>query len=208
MSKQVLIETFQFTPKPVVLAEGKSTNGNVLVEGILATAEVKNGNGRYYAKDLWQREINKYMENVKQNRAMGELDHPESSIINLKNVSHKINKMWWDGDNVMGVIEILPTPSGNIVKSLIESKIPVGVSSRGMGSLKPMGEGMMEVQDDFELVAWDFVSTPSNPGSYMYPVGMGNINEGLNLNQIQKDYSKLNDIVRDILCSNGTCPIF
>jgi hypothetical protein len=77
-----------------------------------------------------------------------------------------------------------------------------------MGSLKPMGEGMMEVQDDFELVALDFVSTPSNPGSYMYPVGMGNINEGLNLNQIQKDYSKLNDILRDILCSNGTCPIF
>ena len=208
MSKQVLIETFQFTPKPVVLTEGKSTNGNVLVEGILATAEVKNGNGRYYAKDLWQREINKYMENVKQNRAMGELDHPESSIINLKNVSHKINKMWWDGDNVLGVIEILPTPSGNIVKSLIENKIPVGVSSRGMGSLKPMGEGMMEVQDDFELVAWDFVSTPSNPGSYMYPVGVENLNEGLNLNSISKDYSKVNDIVRDILCSNGTCPIF
>jgi len=208
MSKQVLIETFQFTPKPVILAEGKSTNGNTLVQGILATAEVKNGNGRYYAKDLWQREINKYMENVKQNRAMGELDHPESSIINLKNVSHKINKMWWNGDNVMGVIEILPTPSGNIVKSLIENKIPVGVSSRGMGSLKPMGEGIMEVQDDFELLCFDFVSTPSNPGSYMYPTSVGNINEGLNLNSINKDYSKLNDIVRDILCSNGTCPIF
>lgn len=208
MSKQILIETFQFTPKPVILAEGKSTNGNVLVEGILATAEVKNGNGRYYAKDLWQREINKYMENVKQNRAMGELDHPESSIINLKNVSHKINKMWWNGDNVMGVIEILPTPSGNIVKSLIESKIPVGVSSRGMGSLKPMGEGMMEVQDDFELLCWDFVSTPSNPGSYMYATGISNLNEGLEPAFKSKDYSKLNDIVRDILCSNGTCPIF
>jgi hypothetical protein len=164
MSKQILIETSLFIPKPITLTEGKSVNGNLLVKGILATAEVKNGNGRYYAKDLWQREINKYMENVKQNRSMGELDHPESSIINLKNVSHKINKMWWDGDNVMGVIEILPTPSGNIVKSLIENKIPVGVSSRGMGSLKPMGENMMEVQDDFELLCWDFVSTPSNPG--------------------------------------------
>lgn len=208
MSKQILIETSLFIPKPIQLTEGKSVNGNLLVEGILATAEVKNGNGRYYAKDLWQREINKYMENVKQNRSMGELDHPESSIINLKNVSHKINKMWWDGDNVIGVIEILPTPSGNIVKSLIENKIPVGVSSRGMGSLKPMGEGMMEVQEDFELLCWDFVSTPSNPGSYMYPVGTQNLNEGLNLLSITKDYSKVNEIIRDILCSNGTCPIF
>jgi hypothetical protein len=208
MSKQILIETSLFIPKPITLTEGKSVNGNLLVKGILATAEVKNGNGRYYAKDLWQREINKYMENVKQNRSMGELDHPESSIINLKNVSHKINKMWWDGDNVMGVIEILPTPSGNIVKSLIENKIPVGVSSRGMGSLKPMGENMMEVQDDFELIAWDFVSTPSNPGSYMYPMGTQTLNEGLDFLPLTKDYSKVNDIVRDILCSNGTCPIF
>jgi len=208
MSKQILIETSLFIPKPITLTEGKSVNGNLLVKGILATAEVKNGNGRYYAKDLWQREINKYMENVKQNRSMGELDHPESSIINLKNVSHKINKMWWDGDNVMGVIEILPTPSGNIVKSLIENKIPVGVSSRGMGSLKPMGENMMEVQDDFELLCFDFVSTPSNPGSYMYEIGVGKLNEGLNLSSVNKDYSKVNDIVRDILCSNGTCPIF
>jgi hypothetical protein len=208
MSKQILIETSLFIPKPITLTEGKSVNGNLLVKGILATAEVKNGNGRYYAKDLWQREINKYIENVKQNRSMGELDHPESSIINLKNVSHKINKMWWDGDNVMGVIEILPTPSGNIVKSLIENKIPVGVSSRGMGSLKPMGENMMEVQDDFELLCFDFVSTPSNPGSYMYEIGVGKLNEGLNLSSVNKDYSKVNDIVRDILCSNGTCPIF
>jgi hypothetical protein len=208
MSKQILIETSLFIPKSITLTEGKSVNGNLLVKGILATAEVKNGNGRYYAKDLWQREINKYMENVKQNRSMGELDHPESSIINLKNVSHKINKMWWDGDSVMGVIEILPTPSGNIVKSLIENKIPVGVSSRGMGSLKPMGENMMEVQDDFELLCFDFVSTPSNPGSYMYEIGVGKLNEGLNLSSVNKDYSKVNDIVRDILCSNGTCPIF
>ena len=208
MSKQILIETSLFIPKPISLTEGKSVNGNLLVKGILATAEVTNGNGRYYAKDLWQREINKYMENVKQNRSMGELDHPESSIINLKNVSHKINKMWWDGDNVMGVIEILPTPSGNIVKSLIENKIPVGVSSRGMGSLKPMGENMMEVQDDFELLCWDFVSTPSNPGSYMYPNDTQTLNEGLELVFATKNYSKVNEIVRDILCSNGTCPIF
>jgi hypothetical protein len=89
-----------------------------MVEGILATAEVKNGNGRYYPRELWEREIDKYMESVKQNRALGELDHPESSVINLKNVSHNITEMWWDGDKVMGKIEILPTPSGNILKAL------------------------------------------------------------------------------------------
>jgi len=202
--KQVLIETQYFTAKPSKLTEGKSSTGNPLVEGILATAEVKNGNGRYYAKDLWQREIDKYMESVKANRALGELDHPDSSIINLKNVSHNIKKIWWDGDQVMGVIEILPTPSGNILKALFENNIPVGVSSRGMGSLKQMGE-MMEVQDDFELLCWDFVSTPSNPGSYMKEVGM--MNESKTPQQINK-YQKVNSVITDILCANGSCLIF
>jgi hypothetical protein len=178
-----------------------SDRGNPLVEGVLATAEVKNGNGRYYSRDLWEREIEKYMQSVKENRAMGELDHPESSIINLKNVSHNIKKIFWKQDNVMGVIEILPTPSGNILKSLFENGIPVGVSSRGMGSLKQMGE-LMEVQDDFELLCWDFVSTPSNPGSYMHLV-----KEGLDFST-QNKYAKVNSIVTEILCANGSCPIF
>ena len=107
----LLTETHLFKANPVFLTEGKvSDRGLPLVEGILATAEVKNGNGRYYSRDLWEREIDKYMPLVKENRAMGELDHPESSVINLKNVSHNISDMWWDGDNVMGKIEILPTP--------------------------------------------------------------------------------------------------
>jgi hypothetical protein len=202
--KQILIETQTFTAKPAKLVEGKSSTGNPLVEGILATAEVKNGNGRYYSKDLWEREINKYMDSVKQNRALGELDHPDSSIINLKNVSHNIKKLWWDNDNVMGVIEILPTPSGNILAALFQNGIPVGVSSRGMGSLKQMGE-LMEVQDDFELLCWDFVSTPSNPGSYMKEAGMMNESKLPNQNN---QYQKVNSIITDILCANGTCPIF
>ena len=202
--KQVLIETQYFSAKPVKLTEGKSSTGNPVVQGILATAEVKNGNGRYYSKDLWEREIDKYMENVNANRALGELDHPDSSIINLKNVSHNIKKIWWDGDNVLGAIELLPTPSGNILKALFENSIPVGVSSRGMGSLKQMGE-LMEVQDDFELLCWDFVSTPSNPGSYMKEAGM--MNESKQNKQTNK-YQKVNSIITDILCSNGSCPIF
>jgi len=205
MSKLLLIETITFVPQPVKLTEGlKSKSGNMIVEGVLATPEVKNGNGRYYSKDLWGREIDKYMELVKNRRACGELDHPETQVINLKNVSHNIVSIWWDGDNIMGKLEILPTPSGNIVKALIDSGISVGVSSRGMGSLKPMGENMMEVQDDFELLCWDFVSTPSNPGSYMASVGL---NESIQ-NVSTKNYSRVNNVIRDILCSNGTCPVF
>ncbi len=199
--KSLLIETRPFSVSPMSLTEGKSVNGNPLVEGILATCEVKNGNGRYYSKDLWEREIDKYMTLVKERRVCGELDHPDSQIINLKNVSHNISSIWWDGDNIIGKIEILPTPSGNILKALIESGIKVGVSSRGMGSLKQVGE-MLEVQDDFELLCWDFVSTPSNPGSYMQLVREGK--ENLPENK----FAKVNSLLTEILCANGTCPIF
>jgi hypothetical protein len=202
MNKQILIETHLFKVSPVSLTEGKTSGrGNPMVEGILATAEIKNGNGRYYSKDLWEREINKYMGSVRENRALGELDHPESSIINLKNVSHNIAELWWEGDDVMGKIEILPTPSGNILKALIESGITVGVSSRGMGSLQEKS-GVLEVQDDFELLCWDFVSTPSNPGSFMKP-----LNEGMSTSNVDP-YSKVNSIITDILCSQGTCPVW
>ena len=201
MSKQLLIETHTFHISPSQLNENvNKENGNLIVEGILATAEVKNGNGRYYAKDLWNREMDKYKDLVDQRRSMGELDHPESTVINLKNVSHLINDFWWDGDNVMGKIEILPTPSGNILKELIKNGVSVGVSSRGMGSLVPNGS-VMEVQDDFELLCWDFVSTPSNPGSYMHVLKEGK-------EQITFDYTKVNQILHEILCSKGNCPIF
>ena len=197
--KQVLIETQAFNVKPVSLTESIAPSGNPLVEGILATAEVKNGNGRYYSKELWEREIDKYKEVVKENRATGELDHPESSIINLKNVSHIIRDMWWDGDNVIGKIEVLPTNAGNILKALIENNVQVGVSSRGMGSLQER-DGVLEVQDDFELLCWDFVSTPSNPGSYMHMIKEG---QEVPVNE----YEKINKIVSEILCANGSCPI-
>ena len=198
--KQVLIETIPFQVSPKQLHEGmKAPSGNPIVEGPLATAEVKNGNGRWYDRELWEREINKYQEIIKENRATGELDHPESSIISLKNVSHIIRECWWDGNNVMGKIEILPTVSGNILKALIDNGVTVGVSSRGMGSLKQVGE-TLEVQDDFELLCWDFVSTPSNPGSYMHLV-----KEGKEVPTYQ--YGKVNTLLSEILCANGSCPI-
>ena len=201
MSKELLIETHTVNISPSQLTESvNKENGNLLVQGILATAEVKNGNGRYYSKELWNREMEKYKDLIKERRSLGELDHPESSVVNLKNVSHLIRDYNWDGDNVMGVIEILPTPSGNILKELIKNGVTVGVSSRGMGSLQDVG-GVMEVQDDFELLCWDFVSTPSNPGSFMHEV----IKEGKA--PIIYDYTKVNKIVTEILCSKGSCPV-
>jgi len=200
---RLLIETQTFQQSSLTLTEGKmSDRGNPVVGGILATAEVKNGNGRYYKKSLWQREIDKYMDNVKERRALGELDHPESSVINLKNASHNIVDIYWDGNTVMGKIEILPTPSGNILKALLESNIKLGVSSRGMGSLQENADGLLEVQDDFDLPCWDFVSTPSNPGSYMTSLNEGKINSSYN------PYQKVQSTITEILCSNGNCPIF
>ena len=201
MGKTLLIETNTFKLSSPLLTENvNKDNGNVLVEGILATAEVKNGNGRYYSKELWQREMDKYNELIEQRRSMGELDHPESTVVNLKNVSHIINEYWWDGDQVMGKIEILPTPSGNILKELIKNGCTVGVSSRGMGSLEQRGE-IMEVQDDFELLCWDFVSTPSNPGSYMHEI----LKEGKE--NYTYDYTNVNKLIHEILCSKASCPI-
>ena len=203
MNKQVLVETQIFQPKGRLL-EVKTQGGKTLVEGILATAEVQNGNGRYYSRDIWEREMDKYMEVIKENRALGELDHPESGIINLQNVSHNIKDAKWDGDHIIGTIEILGTPSGNILKELIKAGISVGVSSRGEGSVKQIGE-VLEVQDDFNLICWDFVSTPSNPGSYMSPAML---NEALSAAKTFDKYSKVDKLIKEILCGKGNCPIF
>jgi hypothetical protein len=201
---QILIETYDLKINSQTLNESIKRGGNLIInEVLLATAEQKNGNGRYYPRELWERELKRYNEEaISKRNSMGELDHPDSTVINLKNASHLIKEIKWDGDKVLGSIEVLPTPSGNIVKALLESGVTIGVSSRGMGSLKQVGE-VAEVQDDFSLLCWDIVSTPSNPGSWMKPT---TINESLQLNK--NPYSNLNSIITDILCSNGTCPIW
>jgi len=198
--KQVLIDIQLFNISPQQLLESKVEGRNLIVEGRLQTAEVQNGNGRKYPRSILEREVDKYKSGpIAENRALGELDHPDSQIINLKNVSHNIKDIWWNGDDVVGKIEILPTPSGNILTELFRNGITVGVSSRGMGSLKPTG-GVQEVQDDFELLCWDFVSTPSTPGAYVAP-----INESLQFTT--SEYKKINEIITEILCNNGCCPI-
>ena len=181
-------------------------NKSLIVSGVLQRANAKNHNGRVYPRDILDREVKNYMEGpVKDNRAMGELDHPESSVINLQNVSHTIKKCWWEGDDVMGNVEILSTPAGNILKALFAAGITVGISSRGMGSVEEnLSEGTVEVQDDFELLCRGFVSTPSTHGAFMKPSVNRNINEGKTIPEYK--YTNVNNIVRDIICDNtGMC---
>ena len=206
--KQLLIDHTSFKIAKLTLTEGKSTNGRMLLEGKLQEAEVKNGNGRRYPREVLEREVNKYIQGpVKTNNAMGELDHPESSVINLSNVSHNIKKVWWAGNDLMGQLELLNTPSGKIAMELVSAGIPLGISSRGMGSVKQIGE-TVEVQDDFELLCWDLVSVPSTPEAYMHPVGkLSTMNESKQYSTT-KDYSKINSLITEIICSQtGVCPL-
>ena len=209
MSKQLLIETRQFHSNPVQLVEGLGKGGNIFVEGILATVEVKNGNGRYYKKDLWERELDNFQKKIdqKSTETCGELDHPDSQVINLKNSSHAIREVWWEGDTIKGKVEIFcdpgydGTPSGRIAGALVKNGLIIGISSRGMGSLKQMGE-VMEVQDDFELLTWDLVSNPSNPDSWMKN---GALNESRTT--FLNKYARTNSLITEILCAKGTCPV-
>jgi len=207
MEKQLLIDHTSFQIAKLTLTEGKSSNGRMILEGKLQEAEVKNGNGRRYPRETLEREVQKYINGpIKNNNAMGELDHPEASIINLSNVAHNIKKVWWNGNDLMGRLELLNTPSGKIAMELVSAGIPLGISSRGMGSVKQLGE-TVEVQDDYELLCWDLVSVPSTPDAYMQPVGkLGTMNESKQY--ITKDYSKINSLITEIICSQtGVCPL-
>ena len=183
-------------------------NRSLVVKGVIQRAEAKNQNGRVYPKEILEREIQKYIEGpVRERRALGELDHPESSVINLQNVSHNVIKVKMVGDDVYGEVEILSTPAGNILKELFRNGITVGISSRGMGSVQESGNGTVEVQDDFELLCFDFVSTPSTHGAFMKPAGRSiqELHEG-KIQVPEYKYTNVNNIIRDIICDNtGVC---
>jgi len=184
-------------------------NGKFIVQGVLQRADKPNQNERVYPREILEREVERYIENeIAQNRALGELDHPESSVVNLRNVSHNVLKVWWDGDDVCGQVEILNTPSGNILKSLFKSGITLGISSRGMGSLKQIDENTSEVQSDFNLVCWDFVSNPSTHGAFLSPVSaVPNMYESVQ-QKTNKHDEKTHILIRDIICElSGVCCI-
>ena len=184
----------EYTPFRPTITESKQRPGVFEVTGVMQRANAKNQNGRIYTKDTLKREVEKYMEAfVKVGNAYGELDHPESPIVSLKNASHVVKDLWWDGDDLMGKVELLNTPSGNIVKEIIKGGHTIGISSRGTGSVQQTSEGTLMVQPDFELVCWDFVSNPSTHGAFMNQVSL---NEA---KQVADRYSKLHNIIGDIL---------
>ena len=188
---QLLVDVTPFRP---TIKESKSKPGVFEVEGVMQRASAENQNGRVYSKAILEREAEKYVnEFVKRGNAFGELDHPESPVVSLKNASHIVKELYWKGDDLMGKVELLNTPAGNIVKENIKAGHTIGISSRGTGSVQQTTEGQLEVQDDFELVCWDFVSNPSTHGAFMNPVSL---NEGKT--PISK-YSNLDGIINDIL---------
>ena len=208
MAKQLLVDYLLFDIGQDQITESmREHDGKLIVRGILQRANSKNQNGRIYPRETLMRESQKYHDTyIKERRALGELDHPESSVVNLNNVSHNVREMKWQGDDLLGTVEVLSTPAGNILKELFKSGIKLGISSRGLGSVEEITEAdgkddedenpTVKVKDDFELIAFDFVSNPSTHGAFMHPVH----------ESVDKSISKVNDkdtavenIINDIL---------
>jgi len=208
MSKKLLQEYFELCPDGKcaldVLTEAEKRKvideGTVYLVGVCQRAGTKNGNGRIYRKQTLQREVENYQKSIRERRSLGELDHPDDSVINLKNASHLVAKMWWDGENVMGKIEVLNTPSGQILKDLVKSNVKLGISSRGLGSVKEE-QGHIMVEDDFQLICFDIVSEPSTPGAYMTPQAnmSPDINVYLREDKTATRHQKISSIIDDIL---------
>ena len=199
MDKQLLVEYTTFEVSPQQINESLNKNGGrLIVSGVLQRAEAKNQNGRVYPKETLMREAEKYADEfIREKRALGELDHPDSSVVNLNNVSHNVLDMDWKGNDLVGTVEVLGTPSGNILKELFKSGIRLGISSRGMGSVKEVfseGEGTLQVQPDFELIAFDFVSNPSTHGAFLAPV-----NESKKMTAKQNQYNNIDRLITDII---------
>jgi len=186
------VGTFELTPQQINESMMQN-NGALILSGIMQRCGSINQNGRKYPSNILRREAEKYKNVfIKERRALGELDHPDSPVVNLQNVSHNVVDLWWSGEDLMGKVEILPTPAGNIAKELLKAGIRLGISSRGMGSVKSIGEGRVEVQDDYEIVCWDLVSNPSTQGAFMDP-----LQESKQYKNNQ--YSRVNELIGDII---------
>ena len=202
--KQLIVDYLPFEIQANQINESmKENNGKLVVKGILQRADTKNQNGRVYPKEILVREAKKYSQNfVQQKRAMGELDHPESSVVNLQNVSHNVTEMNFNGDDLVGTVEVLTTPSGNILKELFKNGIKLGISSRGMGSVETVmedsGDQVTQVQPDFELIAFDFVSNPSTHGAFMHPMNES-VDKDLPAGRTCGEYCKVESIINDIM---------
>ena len=218
MSKQLLVDYIPFEVTPQQINESLAKNGKLIVAGVLQRADSKNQNGRVYPHETLMREAENYAKvQVKERRALGELDHPDSSVVNLNNVSHNVLEMHWKGKDLIGTVEVLGTPAGNILKELFKAGIKLGISSRGLGSVEEIHEGdgysdstpgnnddeeqpTVAVQPDFELIAFDFVSNPSTQGAFMSPGKMNeSVNDGVGTRKGICTYDcKIEGIINDI----------
>ena len=199
MNRQLLVDYLPFEVSVQQINESlKENSGKLIVSGILQRADAKNQNGRVYPQKILMREAEKYAKTfIRERRALGELDHPDSSVVNLQNTSHNVTEMHWKGRNLLGTVEVLGTPAGNILKELFKSGIKLGISSRGLGSVETISEaGGEEVQDDFELIAFDFVSNPSTHGAFMSPMNEG-VQKGKN--RVCGKWCRTEAIINDIM---------
>ena len=170
-SMRLLTEWLPFNYNNKVIKEETENNGGkIIMKGILQKADTLNQNGRVYPREILEREVRNYQKFIRESRALGECDHPDSSVVELKKVSHIVREAYMEGNVCYGTIEILDTPNGKILKSLIEAGVTLGISSRGVGSTKKSGDNQI-VQDDFQLICWDMVSEPSTPGAFMMKEG-------------------------------------
>lgn len=203
--KRLIMECMTFEADQELLKESTNNpNAPFIVEGIFQRKGNKNQNGRVYPDGVLEREVQKYTDTlIRERRALGELDHPETSVVNLKNVSHNVVELRWNGDDLVGKAEILTTPSGNILRELFKNRIKVGISSRALGSLKKISESTSMVGNDLELVCFDFVSNPSTQGAFPAPAGQMALSEGVVRNPVTNRWERTEDIVRNILSELG-----
>lgn len=190
-------EVFDYTPE-MIKESKEQNNGRVVMKGILQKADTLNQNGRIYPLEVLEREVRNYQKFIAERRALGELDHPDTSVVNLKNASHLVLEAYIENGTVFGTVEILDTPSGKILQSLVESGVKLGISSRGVGSTRKEGDYYV-VQDDFQLICWDYVSEPSTPGAFMLPEGK-RIDQA-ELREVFSRSDRINRLVNDILAT-------
>ena len=193
--KKLLREWYPVEYTSALIKESREKNGGkLMLQGVIQKANTQNQNKRIYPTEVLRREVENYQKAVRENRAVGELDHPESSSVSLDRVSHAVREMWWVGDDVMGRIEVLNTPKGQILQSLLESGITIGISSRGVGSTEKNNEGLDTVQGDYQIICWDVVSEPSTPGAYLFAEGK-QIDTNVSFSKADRIFRALNDIV-------------
>jgi hypothetical protein len=196
MNKSLLREFFELCPDGLcedILTESDKhfiKSGGMMLSGVIQRADARNGNGRIYPYSVLNREMDTYRQLVQERRALGELDHPDQSVINLKNVSHLVTEVWWNGKDVMGKIQVLGTPSGQVLRELVNANVKIGISSRGTGSVRE-SRGETIVEDDFQLICFDIVSEPSTHGAFMFQERKGTVNENKQV--------RVSNLIKDIL---------